>query len=150
MFSRVDWSDSSGMSIAPEFDCETSLRVLLAGRRGAASHAMVRWVAEQTGAKLAGPAQTTADTLKVAASFLPHVVLLDFHGLSIPAAKTTALLKRISPSPRVIVLTHEANEIMRRHCYNAGADAIFDKTRELEAVVALLNAIARSRLMPNS
>jgi DNA-binding NarL/FixJ family response regulator len=123
---------------------EHRLRVLLAGRPGPASAALAVWVGEQSGARVAGPAAfgTTAPVL--AAAFQPHVVLLDFHGLPASTTSTVSLLKKLSPPPLVIVLTHDASEAMRRRCRKARVDAVFDKTSELEAVATLLRDTQKS------
>ena len=123
---------------------EPSLRVLLAGRPGAASSALAAWVSDQSGVTVAGPAATTAEAPALAATFRPHVVLLDFHGLSISTARTVSALKKLSPAPLVIVLTHDGSEAMRRRCREANVDAVFDKTTELEAVALLLKDTRKS------
>ena len=117
---------------------EPRLRVLLAGRPGTASSALAAWVRDQNGAAVAGPAVTTAEALALATTFQPQVVLLDFHGLPVSTAYTVSLLKKLSPPPLVIVLTHDGSDAMRRRCHEAGVDAVFDKTSELEAVATLL------------
>jgi DNA-binding NarL/FixJ family response regulator len=123
------------------------LRVLLVGNVGAASVALSAWLSErEKRLDVAGPAETTAAVLALAASFAPDVVLLDFHGLPVSISLTVSLLKDLSPSPLVLVLTHDASPTMRRRCSDAHVDAVFDKTTELEAVAALLEQ-ARTSLV---
>jgi DNA-binding NarL/FixJ family response regulator len=123
---------------------EPPFRVLLAGRPGAASRALATWVSDQSGATVTGPAATMAEAPALIATFHPHVVLLDFHGVTVSTTTAVSLLKVLSPPPFVIVLTHDASEAMRRRCRLAGVDAVFDKTRELEAVATLLQATRAS------
>jgi len=121
------------------------LRVLLVGHVGAASVALSTWLSErEKRLDVAGPAETTAAALALAARFKPDVVLLDFHGLPVSISYIVSLLKELSPSPPVVVLTHDASDTMRRRCREARVDAVFDKTTELEAVAALLEQTSKS------
>jgi DNA-binding NarL/FixJ family response regulator len=101
-------------------------------------------VGDQSGATVAGPAAVAAAASALAATFQPHVVLLDFHGLPVSTASTVSLLKKLSPPPLVVVLTHDASDAMRRRCREAHVDAVFDKTSELEAVATLLRDTQKS------
>jgi DNA-binding NarL/FixJ family response regulator len=123
---------------------ESRLRVLLAGRPGPASDALAAWVSDQSGATVPTFAATTVEALALAETFQPHVVLLDFHGLSVSTVHTVSLLKKLSPPPLVIVLTHDGSDAMRRRCREACVDAVFDKTNELEAVATLLEDTQKS------
>ena len=121
------------------------LRVLLVGHAGTASVALSAWLSEREKLlDVAGPAETTAAAVTLAASFEPDVVLLDFHGLPASISYTVSLLKDLSPSPLVLVLTHDASAIMRQRCHEARVDAVFDKTTELETVAALLEQTRKS------
>lgn len=46
------------------------------------------------------------------------------------------------PSQRLIVASNYATPEMRRRCQDAGADAVFDKSTEIEALVAYCVAMA--------
>jgi DNA-binding NarL/FixJ family response regulator len=119
------------------------LRVLLIGTPGAANNALSAWLGEREMLDVAGPA--TADTARVLADiFKPDVVLLDFHGQSASIGDAVSRLKELSPAPHVLVLTHDASAVMRRHCEAAGVDAVFDKTTELESVAASLEQLRTS------
>jgi len=120
------------------------LRVLLVGNVGTASVALSAWLSEREKLDVAGPAETTDAALALAASFKPDVVLLDFHGLPVSISYTVSLLKELSPSLLVLVLTHDASATMRRRCREARVDAVFDKTTELETVAALLEQTRKS------
>lgn len=119
------------------------LRVLLAGNAPESSSALANWLSDQDGLHVTGAGRTTAETLALATVVRPDVVLLDFHGLPVPASYTVALFKELSPAPSVFVLTHDASPAMRRHCRTARVDAIFDKTAEMEALRATLAAAPR-------
>ena len=120
------------------------LRVLPVGNAGAASTALTAWLAEQEDLDVCAPAMTTAATIALAVQFQPQVVLLDFHGLPVSTAYTIALLKELVLPPAVFVLTHDASPAMRRRCHEARADAVFDKTAELEALRDALGRLQRA------
>lgn len=119
------------------------LRVLLAGNTPESGSALASWLSDQDGLHITGAGRTTAETLALATVVRPDVVLLDFHGLPVPASYTVALFKELSPAPSVFVLTHDASPAMRRHCHAARVDAIFDKTADLEALRTTLAAARR-------
>jgi DNA-binding NarL/FixJ family response regulator len=137
--------------------CATSrrvLRVLLFGEASAANKALSTWLGEHPLIHAAGPATTTVSAVVLAANFKPDVVLLDFHGLPVSTAYTVSLLKELSPAPLVVVLTHDSSAAMRRRCREAGVDAVFDKTTELDDVAAWLDdtrlSIGASQSTPNA
>jgi len=133
------------MNLPPHSTVGLRLRVLLVGCAGAANVTLSAWLSElEKMLDVAGPAETTAVALALAASFKPDVVLLDFHGLPISIRYTVSLLKELSPSPLVLVLTHDASATMRRRCRDAHVDAVFDKTTELEMVTTLLEQTRKS------
>jgi DNA-binding NarL/FixJ family response regulator len=120
-----------------------NLKVLLVGNAGVASSALSAWLAEQENLVVCNPAGSTAQVIAFAMRFQPHVVLLDFHGLPVSTAYTIRLLKTILPAPAVFVLTHDASPAMRRRCRDARADAVFEKTAELDALSEALAALRR-------
>lgn len=117
------------------------VRVLLVGPVGPASRVLAAWLAESGDYAIAGPAESTAASLALAARYRPHVVLLEFHGLPISIGYLVALFKELTAESLVFVLSHEVSEAMRRRCRAAGVDAVFDKTTELPALAARLAAI---------
>ena len=50
-------------------------------------------------------------------------------------------LRARSPSQRAVVLSNYATADMRRRCREAGADAVFDKSNELEAFIDYCNRL---------
>jgi DNA-binding NarL/FixJ family response regulator len=123
---------------------ETQLCVLLVGSSGLASAALASWLADQNAAAIVGPAITLDQMLELGRRFRPHLVLLDFHGLPIAIAAAASRLKELTPMPRIVVLTHDGSDAMRRRCRAACVDAVFDKTSELDAMADLLRDLRQS------
>ncbi len=125
-------------------DVNLALRVLLVGNPGAARSALSAWLPEQEDIIVCTAPASTSEAIVRAAQFQPHAVLLDFHGLPIATGFTIMLFKELTPQPAVFVLTHDASAPMRRRCHEAGADGVFDKTAELEALRDKLSLLRRS------
>ena len=53
-------------------------------------------------------------------------------------------LRARGPAQRAVVLSNYATTDMRRRCREAGADAVFDKSNELEAFIDYCNRFAAS------
>lgn len=69
------------------------------------------------------------------------VMLRDGSGVEV----LTALQKANSPLKRV-VLTNYATPLVRDHCLALGADRVFDKSSEVEALLDYCGALAAARL----
>src|SRR5688500_17008195 len=90
------------------------LRVRVATGGRPASRALAEWLREHPGLEVQGPISPLSAAIAFAAKYCPQVVLLDFHGLPVSVGYTVVLLKELTPSPTVFVLTHEASDAMRR------------------------------------
>ncbi len=82
--------------------------------------------------------ETLAQTLVCVRELRPALVVLDLH---LPGGNVNQLipvLKKIAPWLKVVVLANDFNDFSRRRCLDAGADWLFDKSTEFEALLALL------------
>src|SRR5262245_61885063 len=89
---------------------------------------------ELPGVTVVGQAATAYDAIAAIPPLKPDVVVLD---ISLPGGNGLQVLqaiKRVAPSPLVIMLTNFAHEQYRRRCLQLGADHFFDKSREFEKV----------------
>lgn len=117
------------------------LRVLVVDEGRPVNRALAEWLRIQPELMVRGPAATVPAALAFTNTFHPDVVLLDFHGLSVPIWIAVKLFKTLSPAPRVFVLTHDMNDVMHRRLLEARVDAVFDKTSDLDALATLLTSI---------
>lgn len=90
------------------------------------------------GIKEISTADTVQQTLYTASHFLPSLVILDLNLPDGHAFKIIPLLRRIAPDLRIAVLTNDASDFNRDKCLQAGADSFFDKSREFEKVLVLV------------
>lgn len=112
--------------------------------------ALASWLTEQDSALSCLAAGSVAEAIVLAVEPRPHVVLLDFHGMTGSIAHTVARFKELTPPPAVFVLTHDASPTMRRHCRDVRVDAVFDKTAELVALSGALKALRENRPQPEN
>lgn len=73
----------------------------------------------------------------------PGVVVLDLHLRAENGLELLKDLKSERPELIVIVLTNAATEHHRRSCAHLGADYFFDKSRQFEAVLQVLEREVR-------
>ena len=84
----------------------------------------------------------TADSESVAAYWLGHepagwdLVVIDIFLKSGSGLGVLASCRDRTPGQRLVVLSNYATADMRRKCVELGADAVFDKSNEIDALVA--------------
>jgi two-component system OmpR family response regulator len=84
----------------------------------------------------------TADSEAIATSWLHHaptgwdLVVIDIFLKSGSGLGVLASCRDREPGQRLVVLSNYATADMRRKCTELGADAVFDKSNEIDALVA--------------
>jgi two-component system OmpR family response regulator len=59
--------------------------------------------------------------------------------------KVLAACKNRQPQQKVVVLTNYATREIRKTCLNLGADAVFDKSSELDALIDYCNELVQNQ-----
>jgi DNA-binding NarL/FixJ family response regulator len=94
------------------------------------------------GAEVVGHAEGPEEALRALQQTAPDVVLLDFR---LVGGDGLAVLKeakqRVPPAPVVIVLTNHTQLPYRRRCLEAGADYFFDKAKEFDQALRVLEQL---------
>lgn len=88
-----------------------------------------------------GQAGTVAAALQAIPEVHPEFVLLDIQlpdgsGLSVLSA-----VKRLAPTPVVVMFTNYTDEYYRRRCEVAGADFFLDKSKQFDEIPGLVRAL---------
>jgi DNA-binding NarL/FixJ family response regulator len=109
-------------------DASAGIRARIAARLKAASAEVVE-------------AANGDEALEMAESAAPDVIVLDIHLDASTGIPALVRLDRASPGARIVVLTNEAGEIVRRECLRHGAEAFFDKSREFDRAIELILSI---------
>lgn len=126
------------------------LRGLIVSTNDAGNAPLAAWLRDQGGFNVTGPAMTLPQALALSASLKPNVVLLDVHALPIYTGYIVKLFKQLSPAPTLYVLTHDDSDVMKRRCATLGADGVFHKTAELEALRDRLGDLAAALPGPDN
>src|SRR6266853_4777096 len=88
-----------------------------------------------------GPAGTVAAALQDIPRLQPECVLLDIHlpdgdGISILKA-----VKRMTPTPAVVMFTNYTDDFYRQRCEVAGADFFLDKSTQFDQIPGVLQTL---------
>lgn len=83
-------------------------------------------------------AGSLAEARRLLAQQTPGAVVLDLHLSAESGLELLKDLKAVRPKLLVIVLTNAATDHHRRSCEQLGADYFFDKSRQFEAVLQVL------------
>lgn len=84
-------------------------------------------------------ADSLHQALFVGSYFQPDLIVLDLNLPDGHAVRIIPLLKRMREGLRIAVLTNDASDYSRQRCVQAGADWFFDKSTEIEPLLALLH-----------
>ena len=80
-------------------------------------------------------ARNLVETLK------PDVAILDIRMPSGSGADLVPNLKKLSPAPKVIMLTNYAYPENRKKCMDGGADYFFDKSKDFDRLLETLQSL---------
>lgn len=99
---------------------------------------LVEMLNEIEGVNVVGEAGTPREAVAGILRTLPQYVLLDFQLEGGTGADVLRDVRRQVPATIFIVLTNHAQPQFRRVCMEAGADAFFDKSSEIDKVKDML------------
>ncbi|MBF8296590.1 MAG: response regulator receiver protein [Bacteroidetes bacterium] len=103
---------------------------------------IVRMLENVPNARVVGEAADGAEALRSIPETKPDLVILD---LKMPIAggiEILPLIKGLSTPPIVMVLTNYATSHHREACAKLGADYFFDKSREFEKAIEVIESLA--------
>ena len=98
----------------------------------------------------------TADSESVATYWLGHqptgwdLVVIDIFLKSGSGLGVLNSCRERRPGQRLVVLSNYATADMRRKCVELGADAVFDKSNEIDALVAYCQRLSEPSVLPGS
>ncbi|MCX6133298.1 MAG: response regulator transcription factor [Ignavibacteriales bacterium] len=120
------------------------MKLFVADDSSAIRERIVRMVSELKNAEVVGEAADGAEALRRIPESKPDLVILD---LKMPVAsgfEVLPLIKGLASHPLVMVLTNYATSRHREECKKLGADYFFDKSREFEKAIDVIEALAET------
>jgi DNA-binding NarL/FixJ family response regulator len=94
--------------------------------------------------KVVGEAENGAEAVELAKKTLPDVVILDVEMPVMGAAEAMDRLLRLSPPPRIVVVTMHDDPRLVRQLLERGASAYLVKSASLEELLTVVHAAAES------
>ena len=101
-------------------------------------------IADLPGVELAGTAEGPRQGMALLARVTPDLVVLDLRFPDGNGLDLLAAIRRTPRPPAVIMFTNQPTPQLRSRCLEAGAEHFFDKTAELEALLATIQHAASS------
>jgi DNA-binding NarL/FixJ family response regulator len=102
----------------------------------------VGMLSELEGIEIVGQAQYPLEAFHAICGLKPDVVILDIHLVGGSGIDVLQRIKRLDPSPIVIMLTNSPTAPYRRRCMMAGADFFLDKSSEFSNVKAIIQSLS--------
>lgn len=114
------------------------MKVFIADDSAPVRERLKTMLSELQGVEVAGQAGDAVEATKSILELKPDVVILDIRMPGGGGIDTLRNIKRVTPAPRVIMLTNYPYPQYRKRCMDAGADFFFDKSSEFHKVIEVL------------
>jgi len=92
-----------------------------------------------------GQAATVAAALQQIPQVQPECVLLDIQLPDGDGISVLRAVKRMTPTPAVVMVSNYSDEYHRQRCQVAGADFFLDKSKQFEEIPGLVRALIRTK-----
>ena len=93
-----------------------------------------------------GQAGTVAAALQDIPRLQPECVLLDIHLPDGDGISVLKAVKRMTPTPTVVMVTNYTDEYYRQRCEVAGADFFLDKSKQFDEIPGILRELTHTRV----
>jgi DNA-binding NarL/FixJ family response regulator len=124
------------------------MRLFIADDSSAIRERIVQLVSEVRNAEVVGEASDGAETLLRITEVKPDLVILDLKMPKGSGFDVLPLIKNLSQPPLVMVLTNYATSLHRQTCLKLGADYFFDKSREFEKAIEVIQTLTENFAQP--
>jgi DNA-binding NarL/FixJ family response regulator len=118
------------------------VRILIVDDSAAVRSRLIARLAE-AGLGIAGEAGTASAALAVARATEPDAIILDLHLPDQSGLEILPELKARIPRATIAVLTNHPDPEYRKRCFELGADHFFDKSAEVEDLMALFATLGK-------
>src|SRR5712664_2503271 len=117
------------------------MKILIADDSIVVRDRLVTLLTEVHGVEVVGQAKDAAEARNLAEELRPDVAILDIRMPKGSGADVLRDLKKLNPSPKVIILTNYPHPENRAKCIARGADYFFDKSTEFKKVLSVLRGM---------
>jgi two-component system, NarL family, response regulator DevR len=124
------------------------MRLFIADDSSAIRERIVHLVSEVQNAEVVGEASDGAETIRRIPETNPDLVILDLKMPKGSGFDILPLIKSLSHPPLVMVLTNYATSLHRQTCLTLGADYFFDKSKEFEKAIEVIQTLTESYAHP--
>ena len=114
------------------------MKVFIADDSAPVRERLKTMLSELQGVEIIGQAGDAVEATKSILELKPDVVILDIRMPGGGGIDTLRNIKRVTPAPRIIMLTNYPYPQYRKRCMDAGADFFFDKSSEFHKVIEVL------------
>jgi DNA-binding NarL/FixJ family response regulator len=120
------------------------MRVLIADDSVIVRERLVSLLADLHGIEVIGQAEDASEARSLAVKLRPDVAILDLRMPKGSGAEVLFDLKKLVPTPMVIMLTNYTHVENKKKCIDGGADYFLDKSTEFQRVVSVLKEMLPS------
>jgi DNA-binding NarL/FixJ family response regulator len=124
------------------------MRLFVADDSSIIRERIVRMLANVPNAQVVGEASDGVEALRCIPETKPDLVILDLKMPKAGGIEILPLIKSLPLAPKVMVLTNYATSRHRDTCAKLGADYFFDKSREFEKALEVIESLARASADP--
>ena len=117
------------------------MKVFIADDSAELRERIVKMISEEESIEMVGQAENVPEAVTAIRKLRPDVVILDIRmpgGCGIDVLNT---IDKNGHSPVIIMLTNYPYPQYRKKCFDAGADYFFDKSKEFEKVIDVLQCM---------
>ena len=111
---------------------------------------IVRMISGVQNAEVVGEAADGVETLRLIQDSKPDLVILDLKMPKASGLDILPLIKSLSSRPLVMILTNYATSSHRAACTKLGADYFFDKSKDIEKAIEVIEDLAEACAHPES
>jgi len=119
------------------------MRILIADDSAIVRARLISLLTDLRGIEVVGQAEDAMEARILAEKLRPDVAILDLRMPNGSGADVLIDIKKLNPTPKVIMLTNYSHPENRKKCVNGGADYFFDKSTEFQRVVTVLSDMLR-------
>jgi DNA-binding NarL/FixJ family response regulator len=119
------------------------MKILIADDSSVVRERLKILLTDVQGIEVVGQAEDALEARNLVEKLRPDVAILDLRMPKGSGADVLLDIKKLNPTPMVIMLTNYPHPENRKKCMERGADYFFDKSTEFQKVLSVLKVMRR-------